>query len=160
MCSGKSGVGRLLAARLGWTFYDTDDIVAKTAGQRVPDIIRKRGEPAFRALEADTVKKLSDVDRAVIATGGGVPLNPDNMTSLGKNGQVVWLKVSPRTVLRRGGDLSARPLIDASDPLGSVTKRLREREPVYEKASFAVETDSSTAAEVVDKILALFPGIQ
>jgi shikimate kinase len=160
MCSGKSRVGRELATRLGWSFQDTDDIVAKSAGARVADIIRKRGEPEFRRLEADAVRRAAESDRSVIATGGGVPLNPDNMKVLGQNGQIVWLKVAPRTVLRRAGDLSARPLIDASDPLGSVTKRLREREPAYETASFAVETDSSAADEVVEKILNLFPGIQ
>ena len=160
MCSGKSRVGRDLASRLGFSFHDTDEAVAKAAGARVPEIIRKRGEEAFRELETAAVAQMADVDRAVIATGGGVPLNPENMKVLGRNAQIVWLKVSPRTVLRRAGDLSARPLIDASDPLGSVSKRIREREPIYETASVAVETDSATPAEVVEKILALFPGIQ
>src|SRR4051812_10449243 len=126
MCSGKSRVGRDLAARLGWSFTDTDDIVSKSAGARVEDIIRKRGEAAFREHEADAVRRACENDRSVIATGGGVPLNPDDVKALGKNGQIVWLKVSPRTVLRRAGDLGSRPLIDASDPLGSVSKRLRE----------------------------------
>lgn len=160
MCSGKSRVGRDLAARLGWTFHDTDDIVAKTSGTRVPELIRKRGEPAFRELEAVAVQTLADVDHSVIATGGGVPLNPENMKTLGKNGQIVWLKVSPRSVLHRAGDMGARPLIDPSDPQGSITRRLREREPLYEAATFSVDTDALSAAQVVEKILTLFPGIK
>lgn len=160
MCSGKSRVGRELASRLGWTFQDTDDIAAKNSGTRVAEFIRKRGEPAFRELEAVAVQSLADVDRTVIATGGGVPLNPENMKTLGKNGQIVWLKVTPRAVMRRAGDLSARPLIDLSDPQGSITKRLREREPLYETASFSVDTDAATPAEVVEQILSLFPGLQ
>ena len=160
MCSGKSRVGRELAARLGWTFHDTDDIVARNAAARVPDIIRKRGEAAFRQLEGDAVKQVAALDRAVIATGGGVPLNPENMSLLGRNGQLVWLKVSPRTVLRRAGDLTARPLIDPSDPLGSVTKRLNEREALYAAASFTVDTDAADPNAVMQQILSFFPGIQ
>jgi len=160
MCSGKSRVGRELAARLGWTFHDTDDIVAKTAAMRVPELIRKRGEPAFRELETVAVQTLADADRSVIATGGGVPLNPENMKLLGKNGQIVWLKVSPRSVLHRAGDMGARPLIDPSDPQGSITRRLHEREPLYAAATFSIDTDGLTAAQVVEQLVTLFPVIR
>ncbi len=160
MCSGKSRVGRDLATRLGWTFHDTDDIAAKASATRVAEYIRKNGEPAFRELESMAVKTLGDVDKSVIATGGGVPLDPESMKLLGKNGQIVWLKVSPRSVLHRAGDMGARPLIDPSDPQGSITRRLREREPLYAAATYSIDTDGLTAAQVVDQLLKLFPGIK
>ena len=153
MCSGKSRVGKELASRLKWTFHDTDDMVEKAARARVGDIIRRQGEPAFRAMERDAVQHAAAFDKAVIATGGGAPLNGENLADLRKNGRLVWLKVSPRTVLRRMGDFSARPLIDPSDPLGSVTKRLAEREPVYAAAEFTVDTDALPPASVADRIL-------
>ncbi|MBV9080850.1 MAG: shikimate kinase [Elusimicrobia bacterium] len=161
MCSGKTRVGRELAARLGWEFRDTDEIVEKTTGARVPDIIRKQGEPAFRKAEREAVRQAATGDRQVIATGGGVPLDPDNIADLAKNGHIVWLKISTRAVLRRGGDLTSRPLIDPSDPLGSVERRLREREPAYAKAaSFTVDVDTAAPAEIVEQIVSHFPALR
>jgi shikimate kinase len=157
MCSGKSRVGKELASRLGWTFLDTDELVTQAAGQRISDIFRKQGESAFRAMEAEAVKRAAASDKAVIATGGGVPLHPGNMNELSKNGQVVWLKVSPRAVLRRAGDFGSRPLIDPSDPVGSITRRLQEREPLYRQAPHAIDTDAASPADVVEKILSMFP---
>lgn len=155
MCAGKSRVGRELAARLKWTFHDTDDMVEKAARARVGEIIRGKGEAAFRLLERDAVKHVAAFDNAVIATGGGAPLDPDNLADLERNGRLVWLRASPRAILRRAGDFSLRPLIDPSDPLGSVQKRLAEREPVYARASIVVDTDGLAPEAVADRVLAL-----
>jgi len=153
MCSGKSRVGKELASRLKWSFHDTDEMVEKAARARVGDIIRRQGEAVFRTMERDAVQHAAAYDNAVIATGGGAPVDRDNLADLKKNGRLVWLKVTPRTVLRRVGDFSARPLIDPSDPLGSVTKRLTEREPVYSAAEFSVDTDTLPPAAIADRIL-------
>src|ERR1044071_2427963 len=79
MGSGKSAVGRLLAKKLGWPFFDTDLLVEKQVGQSVADIIRSMGEAAFREVEKKAVQLVSLSNSSVIATGGGVPLDPDNM---------------------------------------------------------------------------------
>ena len=105
---------------------DTDEMIAKDVGMLVPDIIRKRGEPAFRDVERKAVQLVSFLDKTVISTGGGVPLDESNRAALEKNGIVVWLKVSPSTVLQRMGPLKNRPLIDAANPLESIEKRLSE----------------------------------
>src|ERR1044071_8829345 len=94
MGSGKSSVGRLLAKRLGWTFFDTDLLVEKQVGRPVADIIQTMGEPAFREVEKRAVQLVSLSHSGVIATGGGVPLDSDNMKALSQNGEIIWLKVS------------------------------------------------------------------
>ncbi len=154
MCSGKSKVGKELASRLGWTFHDTDEMIEKAARSRVGDIIRRQGEDVFRQLERDAVQHVAAFEKAIIATGGGVPLNPANMADLQKNGRLVWLQVLPRTVLRRAGDFSTRPLIDPSDPLGSVQKRMAEREELYAAAELRIDTNTVPVTDVADRILA------
>ena len=79
MATGKSAVGKLLAQRLGYAFFDTDEMIEKQTGHTIADLFAKGGEPPFRELEAQTVALVSLMDRAVIATGGGVPLRKSNM---------------------------------------------------------------------------------
>jgi shikimate kinase len=156
MCSGKSIVGRALAEKWGWNHVDTDEMISKDVGLAVPDIIRKKGEPAFREVERKAVQLVSLLDRTVISTGGGVPLDPGNRAALEKNGVVVWLQVSPRAVLERAGALlKNRPLIDAARPLESIEERMSVREPVYALARHAVATDGRTLESVVDEVAQL-----
>ncbi len=159
MCSGKSKVGRLLAKKLGWPHYDTDEMIAKQVGVSIADIIRKQGESAFREMERKTVALIGALDRCVISTGGGVPLDPQNMRELSHNGEIVWLKVSPETVLKRAGDFKSRPLIDAKDPLNSIRKRLDERAPAYRSAPHAIDTDHVNAEDIVERIFSEIPSL-
>lgn len=159
MGSGKSRIGRQLAAKLGWAHHDTDEMISKQVGMPVGDIIRSKGEASFRDVERNAVSLVSLNDRAVISTGGGVPLNPENMADLSKDGFVVWLKVSPETALRRAGNIKTRPLIDPADPLGSIRQRMEERNPIYERfAHKTVESDHMEPDQVVEKIMTLIPG--
>ncbi len=158
MGSGKTKVGRLLAAKLGWPHYDTDDMISQQVGASVGDIIRTHGEGSFRLVEKNAVALVALSDKCVISTGGGVPLDVNNMTDLSKNAAVVWLKISPETALKRAGNFKSRPLIDPADPLGSIRKRMVERNPIYEKmAQHIVESDNMQPEQVVEKILSLLP---
>ena len=159
MCSGKSKVGRILAKKLGWSHYDTDQEVEKKTGQTIAHLINQKGEPAFRALEREAVQRLAGLDRCVISTGGGIPLNPENMEDLTKEGEVIWLRAKPETILKRAGNLRSRPLIDPEDPLGSVRRRLSDREKAYSEASHAVDTDPLDPEEIATKILSLLPSL-
>ena len=89
--SGKSTVGRLLAASLSRPFFDADEELVKSAGRSIPDIFAEDGEGAFRALESETLAALSKNSGAVIATGGGAILKPENVLSLKQNGTLVFL---------------------------------------------------------------------
>jgi shikimate kinase len=159
MCSGKSKVGQLVAKKMGWAHYDTDEMITKDVGARPGDIIRTQGEPAFRQLEEKVVGLVSLLDRCVISTGGGVPLNRANMAQLTAGAaKVIWLRVSPETVIKRAGNLKSRPLIDAARPLESVRERLNEREPFYAAAAHTLDTDEQTPQQLADAIVSLLPG--
>ena len=157
MGTGKSKVGRILAKKLAWPHRDTDEAIAREAGLSPGDLIRERGEPAFRAVERAVVKRLAAEDACVLSTGGGVPLDPESMIALESDAVVVWLKARPETILRRVGDARSRPLIDAEDPLGSIRRRLADREAVYGRAAFSIDTDDLSAEAAADRILALLP---
>ena len=159
MCSGKSKVGRLLAKKIGWTFLDTDELIIKDEGLSIAELIRSKGEPVFREYEKRAVHRVSARDEAVIATGGGVPLYEENMKKLSQGSEIVWLKVSPETVLSRAGDLKSRPLIDPDHPLESIKQRLKDREPFYAQAHHMIECDGKSPHEVVDLILSVIPQI-
>lgn len=157
MGSGKSSVGRILAKRLGWIFFDTDEMVEKQVGLPVATIIRKQGEKEFRTVEKQAVRLVSLSDRCVLSTGGGVPLEPENFRELSRDGIVIWLKASPESILHRIKDIASRPLLDPQNPELSVRKLLEERAKAYGQAQYIVETDGLSRDQVVDKILALLP---
>ncbi len=160
MCSGKSRVGQELARLLKWPHFDTDEMITKDVGASVADIIHKQGEPAFRSIEKKAVQLVASLDNSVISTGGGVPLDPNNMKALSERGRFVWLKISPETVLKRAGNLKSRPLIDPQDPIGSIKRRMTEREPAYAKAEFQVSVEDKTPSSVAEQILGLIPAVK
>jgi shikimate kinase len=97
MATGKSAVGRRVAERLGWSFFDTDDMIERQTGHSIADLFANGGEDAFRELESKTVSLVAMMDKAVIATGGGVPLRSENMDELERTGRVVLLTaISPK----------------------------------------------------------------
>lgn len=146
-----------MAKQLSWPHYDTDEMITRDVGIPVSEIIRIQGEPAFRHIESQTVALVSMLDKAVISTGGGAPLDSKNMEELKRNGQLVWLRVSPEEVLKRAGNLKSRPLIDAADPLNSIRRRMDERAGAYAAAHHVIDTDSMTPEAIAGKILALIP---
>src|SRR6187399_1176730 len=84
MGTGKTTVGRLLAARLGYEFVDTDEAIVERHGE-IADIFRTRGEEAFRQIERQLAAELASRERLVISTGGRMMLDPDNVAALGRN---------------------------------------------------------------------------
>src|SRR4051812_41592085 len=98
--TGKSTVGRLVAARLGWAFVDADERLEGVAGRSVSELFAVEGEPAFRDRESVVLAELSQREKAVVATGGGVVLRPANRALLA-TGFVVWLTASPDAIWQR-----------------------------------------------------------
>ena len=146
---GKTTVGRLLAEQTGKRFVDTDDEIARKLGQPVPDYIRAAGEPAFRAVEHDTVAEIARESGCVIATGGGAILDPDNVRALSRNGVVIFLDRSPDKLLAAPD----RPL--SSDP-AKLAALYKTRYPLYRQAAeITVSSDPSPreVAEAVQKEL-------
>lgn len=134
-------------------------MITKDVGATPGEIITKRGEKAFREIERKAVHLVAALDNVVISTGGGVPLDAQNMKDLSAHGETVWLNVSPETVLHRAGNLKTRPLIDPRDPLNSIKMKMATRERAYAAARHKIDSDQLSVSQVADKILSLFPSL-
>ena len=153
MGSGKTTVGKVLADFLGCPFMDLDDLVVKKAGKSIPDIFAQDGEPAFRELEAQilrkTVAKYAE-STAVLALGGGAVLAPASAALLHEKTVCIYLRATLDTLLARlSGETADRPLADET-----MASRLAEREPIYEEtAHVTIDTDGLSPDEVADEII-------
>jgi shikimate kinase len=155
MGSGKTTVGRLLAARLGWAFADLDDRIVRAAGRPVAEIFAREGEPAFRQRETEALRSAAAERRTVLATGGGAACRDENLAVMLGAGRVVALGVSPAEAVRRAGRASGRPLLDgAAEPTAAAAGLLAAREPFYAQAHFRVDTDGRAPAQIVEQIAA------
>lgn len=150
--SGKTTIGKRVAAALGVPFVDSDHLIEEGAGMTVSDIFLNQGEAAFRAMEEDVIAQaLAEVD-GVLSLGGGAVLSERTRARLTGH-RVVWLRVSLADAARRVGMNTARPLL-----LGNVRAQLgallEARTPLYtEVATITVDTDRRSARLVVDDVL-------
>lgn len=155
--TGKSTVGRLLAARLGRELVSTDEMIVNRAQCTIPEIVAKNGWDYFRDLESDTCRELSSRDQLVIDTGGGAILRAQNVEALKKNGAVFWLTASVETIVKRiGGDNQRPSLTGTKSFVDEVADVLRERTPKYQAAAdHVVATDDRSTGHLVEALLAL-----
>jgi shikimate kinase len=149
MGTGKTAVGRALARRLERRFVDLDEEIERTAGVEVAEIFARFGEREFRSRERDTLERLCALDGAVIATGGGVVVDPDNRAAMRACGTIVCLTADPAAILARVGSGRDRPLLaDAQDPSKRVGELLEARAEAYADADLTIETSRTSAEEV------------
>jgi shikimate kinase len=153
MGTGKSSVGRLAAQLLQFEFVDTDHVIEVRAAKSISDIFRDDGESAFRQLEKQVVEELAGNQKTVIATGGGLPLNPDNLINLKLHALVVCLWASPETVYARVKAHSHRPLLKDPNPEARIRQLLAEREPHYRQADVLVNTELRSLREVTAQVI-------
>lgn len=153
MGAGKTTVGKQLARRLGRRFVDSDhEIVART-GVAIPTIFEIEGEAGFRRRETQTIADLVKVPELVMATGGGVVLDPANRLALRENGWVVYLNVPPALLYERTRHDRNRPLLQVEDPLARLESLHAERDPLYrETAHLVVEGGRLAAAGIVQHL--------
>jgi shikimate kinase len=156
--SGKTTVGRLLAARLGWPFADMDDLIEARAGRSVAEIFAAEGEPEFRDREAATLRDVATTVEAVIATGGGVVLRDANRRLLRDAGFCVWLTADGATLWQRiqGDPLTGvrRPALTGLPGPDEVAHVVASREPLYrEVAHLSLSTESASPEAAVSAIL-------
>lgn len=159
MGSGKTTVGRLLAAELNYQFFDTDALIEQLTGQTITEIFATAGEETFRHLETQVLAELSAYKNLAIATGGGIVLNPHNWSYL-HHGLVIWLEVPEQTLAARLQGDRRRPLLAASNPQQQLREILAQRQPFYAQADLRVSVSPDQAPDqVVAQVLAAIPPI-
>ncbi len=154
MGAGKSTVGRLLAERLGYRFYDSDHEIEARTGATIPMIFDIEGEQGFRQREAQVIDELTQLPEIVLATGGGAVLRAENRKHLRSRGFVIYLQSDVDNLFNRVKHDRSRPLLQNKDPKGTLAAILKEREPLYkEVADLVVQTEAVPVGQVVRKIL-------
>ncbi|HZC36441.1 MAG TPA: shikimate kinase [Chthoniobacterales bacterium] len=161
MGTGKSSVGRELARRWGFRFLDTDAIIRNQCGKSIPEIFSVLGEPYFRDLEFATLNRLLHCRCSVIATGGGIVIQPRNLALLAKLGIAIWLKADQATIFERVSRNKNRPLLQTPDPEGTIARLLVERAPLYESAAdLVVDSSGLSHHEVAEQVIAGLMNLQ
>ncbi len=153
MGSGKSTVGGLLAAAVGYRLVDVDLLIEERAGMSIPEIFRRDGETCFRELESRLLLGLGQRRGLVIATGGGAPMQPANHEFLRTRCRTFYLEISAAEVRRRIGADRGRPKLAATQE--GVEELLAARRPRYEAVGDTVTVEGRTPAQVVATIRAL-----
>ena len=155
MGSGKSSIGRRLAAALELPFSDADTAIEQAAGMTVEDIFAVHGEPYFRDGEERVIKRLLQSGPQVVATGGGAVLSAKTRAECAKNGISVWLKAPVDLLLQRVSRRDNRPLLKTADPRTVLTRLLSEREAYYAGATLIFESRDGPHEAAVEEMLSL-----
>jgi shikimate kinase len=154
MGSGKSTIGRTLAHRLGWSFFDIDNEIEAAEKVTIAELFDSRGEPEFRRIEANVLRQhVKWVERgrpAVIALGGGAFIEQANRELVTGNGLAIWLDCPFETVKRRVADASHRPLARDPEKLASLFDSRRE---TYALSDIHIPIECDDPVVAVDAIL-------
>jgi len=159
MGTGKTVTGQLLADKLKMLFIDTDKEVEAATGLDPSEIFRRYGEKHFRAEEGLAVARVAQLEGCVIATGGGVVLNADNMANLRRKGVIILLEARPEMIAGRVSRIDNRPLLSGSQKqqqqlLERIESLVRQRAPYYGDHDFRVDTSEMSPEQVMAEILA------
>lgn len=153
MGTGKSSVGRRLAARLGREFVDTDALIEQEAGTSITRIFADQGEAEFRAREKRAVAVAVGEDGRVVAVGGGAILDRENLAAMKAGGPVVCLTARPEIVLARVAHDTGRPLLQGPQRLETIRGLMAERADAYARVDVTIDTSDLTPDELVEHLL-------
>jgi shikimate kinase len=158
MGTGKSSVGRLLADRLGFRYCDLDALIVAEEGMSINHIFARYGEPRFRAIETEAVRRMAHVERCVVSTGGGAVIAPENRRLLREAGVVVNLTASVDEVCRRLREETDRPLLKDDRSGERIAAMMEEREQFYADAELRIDTTGKSVEDVVAEIIGYLGG--
>ncbi|MGI6656574.1 MAG: shikimate kinase [Desulfobulbus sp.] len=154
--TGKTSVGRMVAADLGYRFEDTDHLLCQRWGCSIAEVVDRHGWPFFRRAEAALLRELSGERELVLATGGGAILHQEEWKLLRRGGMVVWLDADPAVIARRiavdPASSGQRPALDSSpSDEASIVRLLAERRPLY---AAGADAQLDTTGDPVERVAA------
>lgn len=153
--SGKTTIGKLLAARLGETHIDLDEAIEQLEGQPIAQIFNTQGECVFRALESEVLERLNTSAGPVVSLGGGTPCFNDNMELISK-GTGVYLQCTVTDIMCRIDNSYDRPLFMGKKGVEleqTIQDMLQQREPYYRQANIIIDTSGKTETEIIEEIV-------
>ncbi len=157
-CTGKTTIGRLLSQKLARPFIDTDQQVEKKCGQPIAQIVAESGWDGFRDAEKKILKQVCASENQVVATGGGIILDPANIALMKKTGVVIWLQADLQTIESRLAEdaqtKAQRPSLTGGGLLDEIAQVLVARGPLYTRAmDVAIDTGEGTPQDCCAKAI-------
>ncbi len=150
MASGKTSLARALGARLSWRVEDIDELVAARERLTIADIFARHGEPYFRAAEKEILQILLPLRHAIVATGGGTFMDPENRAAINRDGLSIWIDVPFEALAARIPTDGSRPLATDRDQMARL---FAMRRTGYEQAHLHLEAGLAPIGELVERIL-------
>lgn len=148
----KTTVGKLLASKISFMSFDTDEYLEFERGMSITQFVSKYGIDVFRSLESACIANAVSYVKAVISTGGGAVINPANVEALTKHCVVIYLYATPNTLFKRIGKQNNRPLL-TPNTLETITDLYNQRKSLYEScADIIINTNKMTSKAVADLI--------
>lgn len=157
MATGKTTLGKEIARKRKWKFLDLDELITLREKKSIADIFARHGEVYFRRIEKKVLEEVSREKEFVVACGGGIVMDKDNVKVMQDSGVVICLTAPVKTILERSQGHTHRPLLNVANPRKQVELLLKLRQPFYARIKKSVDTSKYTIKEAVNEILKMLP---
>jgi shikimate kinase len=155
MGTGKTVTGKELAQKKKWRFLDLDDLIELKEKRIISEIFAKKGEPYFRKVEKLVLKEVAKEDNFVVACGGGIVIDSENIKTMKATGKIICLTAAPAVIYKRTLKFRHRPLLSVANPKKQIELLLKLRAPYYALADKVIDTSKISVKEVAAKIAKL-----
>jgi shikimate kinase len=155
--SGKSTIGKTLAQKLNYAYFDMDDVICVQEKKTIEELFADKGENYFRELEHSVLHDTFDLKNTIISTGGGVPCYFDNMVEMKKHGLTIFINPTTEELANRlfgqGGE--NRPMLKGKSHkqvLDFIEAKYKERAPYYEQAKLIFSTNKLKPEDLLNRL--------